>query len=287
MKQIVVISGKGGTGKTSIVASFAALAENMVIADCDVDAPDLHLLLKPIVKEKIEFRGSKVALIDKAKCTECGICMERCRFGAIKDYEVDPILCEGCGVCVYSCPTNAITPKERISGYAYLSETKYGPMAHAKLNVAEEASGKLVTLVRNNAKALAERYGKEMVLIDGPPGIGCPVIASLGGVDLALIVTEPTLSGIHDLKRVAGVSRHFGIPSAVCINKYDLNEGNTREIEEYCQKNEIKMVGKITFDPIVTKAMVAGKPVVEFSEGKVAMEIERLWENVRGGVRNE
>ena len=283
MKQIVVISGKGGTGKTSIVASFAALAENMVIADCDVDAPDLHLLLKPIVKEKIEFRGSKVALIDKAKCTECGICMERCRFGAIKDYEVDPILCEGCGVCVYSCPTNAITPKERISGYAYLSETKYGPMAHAKLNVAEEASGKLVTLVRNNAKALAERYGKEMILIDGPPGIGCPVIASLGGVDLALIVTEPTLSGIHDLKRVAGVSRHFGIPSAVCINKYDLNEGNTREIEEYCQKNEIKMVGKITFDPIVTKAMVAGKPVVEFSEGKVAMEIERLWENVRGG----
>ncbi len=283
MKQLCIVSGKGGTGKTSIVASFASLADNAVIADCDVDAPDLHLILKPEIKEKMEFKGSKSAFIDENRCTRCGICEERCRFSAIdlENLEVSPILCEGCGVCETSCPEGAVTLQDRLSGYAYLSETGYGPMAHAKLNIAEEASGKLVTLVRENAKALAERYGKEHIIIDGPPGIGCAVIASLSGVDLALIVTEPTVSGIHDLERILGVTEHFGLLSIVCINKYDLNEVNTGKIEGYCQKNGIDVAGKISFDPVVTKAMVAEKPVVEFSDGGAAEEIKRLWGNVK------
>ncbi len=280
MKQITVISGKGGTGKTTITASFAALAHNPVIADCDVDAADLHLLLHPLIRDKQEFRGSKGAMVNRVKCTDCGLCGDFCRFDAIDNHTIDPILCEGCGVCAYVCPENAITLSEKIAGYAFTSETEYGPMVHARLNIAEETSGKLVSLVRNEARKIAENEGRDIILIDGPPGIGCPVIASLSGVDKALIVAEPTMSGIHDLERILGLARHFGIESLVCINKYDINEENTNRIIEFCQINDVNVVGKILYDPIVTKAMVAGKPIVEFSEGEVSRETKEMWNEV-------
>ena len=282
MKQITVISGKGGTGKTTLVGSFAALAENKVIADCDVDAPDLHLLLHPEIIKKEEFKGLKVAVMDKTLCTECGTCEETCRFNAIalteeSGYAVNPARCEGCGACVFMCPQEAVTLKERVSGYSFISKTKYGTMAHAQLNIAEEASGKLVTVVRNTAQQVAEKEGCELILIDGAPGIGCPVIASLAGVDLALIVTEPTMSGLHDLERIMDVTRHFGIGSVVCINKYDINEENSRRITEFCRQRGVEMVGNIPYDSVVTEAMVAGMPVVEFSEGKVSEAIKDVW----------
>jgi len=280
MKQVTVVSGKGGIGKTTIVASFAALADNHVIVDCDVDAPDLHLLFEMCLKEKEEFRGSKEAVMDEEKCTDCGRCEKACKFGAIRDHMIDPILCEGCGVCAYVCPENAITLREKISGYAFISETNYGPMVHARLNIAEEASGKLVTLVRNRARKVAGKEGRELILIDGPPGIGCPVIASLTGVDVALVVTEPTMSGLHDLQRILELTHHFGIDSLVCVNKYDINKENTDRVIEFCRRNNVNVIGKIPYDPIVTKAMVAGKPVVEFSDGEVSREIGEMWNNM-------
>ncbi len=282
LKQITVISGKGGTGKTTLMGSFAALTENKVIADCDVDAPDLHLLLHPEIIEKEGFKGLKVAVMDKTLCTECGTCEETCRFNAIaltkeSGYAVNPARCEGCGTCVFTCPQEAVTLKERVSGYAFISKTKYGTMTHAQLNVAEEASGKLVTAVRNTAQQVAEKEGCELILIDGAPGIGCPIIASLTGVDLALIVTEPTMSGLHDLERILDVTSHFGIGSAVCINKYDINVENSRKISDFCRQCGVEIVGNIPYDSMVTEAMVAGMPVVEFSEGKVSDAIKEVW----------
>ena len=285
MKQITIISGKGGTGKTTLVASFAALAGNLVIADCDVDAPDLHLLLHPEIVKEEEFKGLNVAAIDKSKCIECGICAEACRFKAISDtksgYAVNPTRCEGCGVCVFVCDSDAVVLTERISGHAFISKTKYGTMAHAQLNIAEEASGKLVTVVRNNAQRVAEEEGSDLILIDGSPGIGCPVIASLTGVDLALVITEPTMSGLHDLERILDVTRHFGIASVVCINKYDINEENSRKIAGFCQERGVMIAGNIPYDPVVTEAMVAAMPVVEFSDGAVSNAIKGIWESIR------
>ncbi len=278
MKQLLVISGKGGTGKTTLVGSFAALAGNAVVADCDVGAPDLHLILKPRVLETHSFTGSKIAVRDGLKCVECGKCEEVCRFNAIENLEIDPIRCEGCGACVFICPRKAIDLIEKVSGHAYISETVYGPMAHAKLDIAEEASGKLVTLVKENARKLAEEYRRDLIIIDGSPGIGCPVIASLAGVDLALIVTEPTLSGIHDLERILRVANHFNIKSVVCINKYDINKGNTEKIKAFCRREGVEVVGKIPFDPVVTEAIIAVKPVIEFSDRKVSKEIKKIWE---------
>jgi len=243
MKQIVVISGKGGTGKSIIAGSFASLAKNKVMADCDVDAADLYLLLHPDVKETHKFSGGKTAFIDERRCTECGKCQEICRFEAIANYLIDPISCEGCGVCSHICPEKAIKMVDNLSGKWFVSETKYGPFVHAKLGIAGENSGKLVTQARQNAKLIAEKEKRDFVIIDGPPGIGCPVIASLSGVDIALIVTEPTLSGIHDLERIVGVAHHFGIKGVVCINKYDLNLIITQKIEEYCRNNNIELVG--------------------------------------------
>jgi len=211
MKEVVILSGKGGTGKTSIVGSFAAIAKNKVMADCDVDAADLHLLLAPSVKEEKEFRSGQVAVIDEEKCTQCGLCQDVCRFDAITDFEVDPISCEGCGFCSHICPVEAISMKESLSGFWFTSNTKYGPLVHARLGIAQENSGKLVALVRQRAKEIAESDGLDYIISDGPPGIGCPVISSLSGANLALLVTEPTLSGIHDLERVLGVCHHFGI----------------------------------------------------------------------------
>ena len=278
MKQIVVISGKGGTGKTTIVASLAALAKNAVVADCDVDAPDLHLILKPEIKETHEFRGSKVAVKDDSKCMDCGKCREVCRFDAVNEnFEIDYIGCEGCGACVFVCPVNALKLEEKISGYAYISKTRYGPMSHAKLNPGEEASGKLVAVVKGNAKKIAEKEGRNLILIDGSPGIGCPVIASLSGADLALIVTEPTMSGIHDLKRILSVAKHFNVIPAVCINKYNINLNNSNKIMDFCRDAGIEVAGKIPFNPVVTGAMVAGKSVVEFSDDEVSDEIKSMW----------
>ena len=282
MKQIVVISGKGGTGKSVITGSFASLAKNKVMADCDVDAADLYLLLHPAVKETHEFSGGKTAFIDQSRCTQCGKCQEVCRFEAIDNYVVDPISCEGCGICFHICPERAIKMVDNLSGKWFVSETKYGPFVHAKLGIAEENSGKLVTLVRQNAKLIAEKEKKDFVIIDGPPGIGCPVIASLAGVDIALIVTEPTLSGIHDLERIVGVTHHFGIKGAVCINKYDLNLMVTQKIEEYCRSNNIELVGEIPFDISVTEALVRGLPIVEYSNNQVTHEIKNLWEKILG-----
>jgi MinD superfamily P-loop ATPase len=280
MKEVVVLSGKGGTGKTSVVGSLAALSRGKVLADCDVDAADLHLLLKPRVKKETEFWSGQVACIDEERCTQCGLCQELCRFDAIKDLKVDPVSCEGCSFCFHICPAEAITMEENLSGYWFISDTRYGPLVHARLGIAQENSGKLVAQVRQQAKQIAEERNLDYIISDGPPGIGCPVISSLSGASLALLVTEPTLSGIHDLERVLGVCRHFGIMAVVCINKYDLNEENTHQIESYCLSQEIRVAARIPFDNAVTEAMVRGVPVVEYSDGKVSREIEKLW----GGI---
>jgi len=282
MKQLTVISGKGGTGKTSITAAFASLAKNAVFADCDVDAADLHLILKPDVKKTMGFHGLKIASVDKEMCNECKKCYEHCRFDAIdEDINIIKESCEGCGVCEYVCPVNAISMVDRDSGFSYISETRFGPMTHAMLKTAEEASGKLVTVVRSNAKKLAEEKKKDLIIIDGPPGIGCPVIASISGVDLVLIVTEPTLSAIHDLERILGVAYHFKIPAVVCINKYDINMDNTEKIEHYCKNNKIDVVGKLPYDNIVTEAMIHEKNVIEFSKGAFSARTIDMWSNIQ------
>lgn len=280
MKQLTIISGKGGTGKTTLTAAFAHLAMNLVIADCDVDAADLHLILRPTIIREEPFYGGQLPLIDKGRCTQCGLCEEKCRFGAISSLEVDSTSCEGCGVCAYICPEKAITMKERLSGHWFISETREGPMVHARLGIGEANSGKLVSTVRQEAKDLAEKESCDLILIDGPPGIGCPVIASITGADLVLAVTEPTLSGIHDLQRILEVAHHFNIPSAVCINKFTINLDNTLKIEEYCDEQEIEVVGRIPFDPSVTQAMIRALSVVEYPCRKVSEEVEKIWARI-------
>jgi MinD superfamily P-loop ATPase len=282
MKQIAILSGKGGTGKTTITAAFAALAKGeSVLADCDVDAPDLHLILNPELKNSMAFSGSKSAHIDTDKCICCDICEDACRFDAINDCEVDPIMCEGCGVCVYVCPEDAVTLEDNLSGYAFISDTRFGTLSHAELGIAEEASGKLVTLVRNNALEIAEQEGKDLIIIDGSPGIGCPVIASLTGVDLILIITEPTVSGLHDLERVLDLASHFDVEARVCINKYDINYEMTAEILRFCEARGVDLVGKIPFDPLVTESIVEAMAIVEFKDNEVSDEIKRIWEQIR------
>jgi MinD superfamily P-loop ATPase len=282
MKEIVVISGKGGTGKTIIVASLAALAESKVTVDCDVDAADLHLLLRPINQEMHEFWSGQKAVIDRDKCTQCGLCQDMCRFNAINEFQVDTISCEGCGFCYNICPEEAITMQENLSGNWFTSDTRYGPLVHARLGIAQENSGKLVAVVRQQAKLIAEKQRLNYILTDGPPGIGCPVISSISGVNLAVIITEPTLSGIHDLERVIGVCHHFEVPVKVCINKFDLNEDNTRQIETYCQNQGIEVASRIPFDNMVTEALVKGLPVVEYSDNIVSQRIKALWESIAG-----
>ena len=278
MKQITILSGKGGTGKTTITACFAVLSQNALFADCDVDASNLHLLLSPNVKETMDFMGLNVAKIDPTKCIECGKCVELCRFNAIEDFKVDPIHCEGCKVCVVNCPVEAIEFNERVCGQAYISETKYGPMSHARLTPGMENSGKLVTFVRQNASKLAEEMNRNLVLVDGSPGIGCPVIASIANIDAAVVVVEPTLSGIHDLKRAIELLEHFEITPFVIVNKYDINEENTVDLEKYCTENHIMILGKVPFDPIVTRSMVQGIPVVAFDADAAASKaIIEIW----------
>jgi len=291
MKELVVISGKGGTGKTSIVASFAALANGKVLADCDVDAADLHLVLEPGVVHREVFKGGKKARIKTGHCAACGKCEELCAFDAIyfdgpgngavgKTYRIDPISCEGCGLCVRFCPAKAIEFKEARSGEWFISRTRFGPMVHARLGPAEENSGKLVTLVRNKAREVAERDGLGLIIVDGAPGIGCPVIASIGAADMVLIVTEPTLSAVHDMERVQELTRHFGVKTLICINKYDLNREITAHIEKWAETAGLRIAGKIRYDPAVTKAQIMKSSVVEYTDRPVSEDIKDVWRNV-------
>jgi MinD superfamily P-loop ATPase len=280
-RELVVISGKGGTGKTSVVAAFAALAGGAVLADCDVDAADLHLVLRPESGTEHEFSGRQQALIDSEACTACGRCAEVCRFAAVvsapgPSFSVDPIACEGCELCRRVCPADAIQMKPVINGAWMVSETRFGPLVHAALGVAEDNSGKLVTLVRNEARSVAERRGLPLVIVDGSPGIGCPVIASLAGADLVLAVTEPTVSGRHDLDRVLQVVRQFRLPFAVCINKWDLNPELSERMSDEVTEAGAAFVARVSYDPAVTLAQVAGTDVIDYG-GRAAGEIERLW----------
>jgi MinD superfamily P-loop ATPase len=288
MKEIVVISGKGGTGKTSIVASFAALADKKVLADCDVDAADLHLVLNPRIQRREDFSGGKKAKILEDKCIACDRCIEECRFDAItypvsgegEVPSINPIFCEGCGVCVRVCPVEAISFEPAVNGEWYVSSTNYGPMVHARLGMAEGNSGKLVTLIRQEARDIAKRDNLDYIIVDGSPGIGCPVIASITGSDLVLVVTEPTLSGQHDLLRVAELTAHFRIPTVVCINKWDLNPDITEQIEGEAKEHGVKAVGRVRYDTAITKAQIVKTSVIEYTGGAVSEDIKFLWRNI-------
>ena len=280
MREIAVLSGKGGTGKTVVAASLAALADNKVICDCDVDAANLHLVLQPTVRETHEFWGQKVAVIDQQACTSCGLCLDACRFDAIHEFQVDSLACEGCGLCLHVCPEQAVSMVDTLAGHWHVSDTRYGPLVHACLDAGQENSGKLVTAVRQKARAIAKEEGSAYILSDGPPGIGCPVISSLSGASLALIVSEPSLSAIHDLERVLAVCRHFRVAALVCINKYDLDEGNSRRIEDHCRQAGTDVGARIPFDRMVSDAVTQGVPVVEFGDGVVSQRMEELWKVV-------
>jgi len=293
LKEIVVISGKGGTGKTSIVAAFAALANGAVLADCDVDAADLYLVLEPDIKQTHDFSGGKSASIITAKCIGCGRCEEVCNFDAAvfngpandvvgKTYTIDPIACEGCGVCVHFCPVDAMEFKDAINGQWFISDTRFGPMVHARLGAAQENSGKLVSLIRKEAKKIATEQKRDLIIVDGSPGIGCPVIASITGADLVLVVTEPTISGQHDLDRVIELTEHFKIPTAICINKYDINVKIAKAIERKAGERNLKVAGKIVYDIDVTKAQIAAKSIVEYSSNGLKEQIVSLWESTLG-----
>jgi len=287
IKQLAIVSGKGGTGKTTIAAAFASLAKNKVMVDCDVDAADLYLLLRPKVLAQEKYFGGRSPHVDLDKCTQCGLCAEVCRFHAIDNGVVDPVSCEGCGFCSHVCPEDAITMEEAFSGDWFVSDTPYGPFVHARLGIGEENSGKLVTVVRKQAMEIAKEKHLGFILIDGPPGIGCPVTASLTGVNLILAITEPTLSGIHDLERILKLAEHFKIPSAACINKFDINLENTDRIVAYCEKNGCGIIGKIPYEPKVVEALVNTKTIMEYPCNGVERIVQRMWEEVESVLRQK
>lgn len=291
MKQLLVISGKGGTGKTSVAGSFAALADHPVLADCDVDAADLHLLLDPKESEAHDFEALPGVEIDPAACQACGACEAVCAFDAIRVGDngvrrIDVFACEGCRRCVTACPSDAIRLRKRLAGRWFISRTRYGPLVHARLTPGEENSGKLVAQVRRAASAIAASENRGLVIIDGPPGIGCPVISAMSGVDLAVIVTEPTVSGLHDLKRVLEVARHFHVPVQVVINKWDLAPERTEAIERHCRAEDIPLAGGIPFDGEIVTAIAAGRPPVG-SDGNGARAIAAVWRAVSAHLARE
>jgi MinD superfamily P-loop ATPase len=282
---MTVISGKGGTGKTTVTAALASLLpEELVLADCDVDAADMHLLLQPQIREVEDFVGSVAASVDPDRCVACGLCGERCHFGALAPVEgpdggpshwaVDELACEGCGLCALVCPEEAVALEEQVTGQSFVSETRFGPMAHARLGVGAENSGKLVTHVRRLARELAP--GRDRILGDGSPGTSCPVIASISGVDAALIVTEPTVSGVHDLGRVLELTAHFGVPSLICINKCDLNKEQCRRIEQMAERAGAPVVGRVPFDDQVNRAVRQGRVITECGDGEAAGAIREM-----------
>ncbi len=282
MKELVVISGKGGTGKTSLLAAFASLATQTVLCDADVDAADLHLVMDPAIKARHIFRSGHRAIIDPHRCTACGACIDLCRWQAISaDFEIDPIACEGCGVCYHLCPEGAVDFLENTCGEWFVSDTRFGPMVHARLEIAEENSGKLVAVVRQEARLLGETNGRQLVLTDGPPGIGCPVIAAIGGADAVLIVTEPTVSGIHDLQRVANLANHFKVPAMVSVNKYDLNPEMTAQIDAFARVTGLTPAGNVPFDPLFTEAVVQAQTIFERKHGGPAKKaVRELWRHI-------
>jgi MinD superfamily P-loop ATPase len=282
MKELVIISGKGGTGKTSVTASFAVLADRPVVCDCDVDAADLHLVLEPTIRERHEFESGHEAVIRQSDCTGCGICQDLCRFGAISStvdmFSIDSISCDGCGVCVRFCPAAAIDFPQRRCGEWFVSDTRCGPMVHARLGVAAENSGKLVSTVRREAKHLAEEENLNMVIVDGPPGIGCPVIAAIGGATALVLVVEPTVSGLHDMSRLVDLARHFRVPCLLCINKFDLNLEMTRRLEDEARERKMQIVGRVPFDPLFTEAMIAARTVIEYQQdSRIAVAVREIW----------
>lgn len=281
IKEIVVLSGKGGTGKTSLVGALASLIPEKVLVDCDVDAPDLHLLLTPEIRSREEFLGGRKARILPQLCTACDQCRQVCRFEAIDtEYRVDQTACEGCGVCVHFCSFGAIDFPLVVCGEWFRSDTRFGPMIHAQLAPGQENSGLLVALIREKARNLAEEKGIPLILVDGPPGIGCPVISSLTGAAGVLLVTEPTLSGLHDLDRIVSLSRHFRIPAMVLINKADLNREMADRIEAYCRENDLGLAGSLPYDPAVTEAMVQGKTILEWSRNGLGEGIRSVWDRL-------
>lgn len=282
IREIVIVSGKGGTGKTSLAAAFAALAKNGILCDADVDAADLHLLMQPEVKERTDFMGGSKAVINPDLCTGCGTCRTLCRFDAISDrYEVDPIRCEGCGVCVDFCPEQAIDFPVQRCGEWYISATRFGPMVHARLGIAEENSGRLVSLVRKETRQLAEERGLELILTDGPPGIGCPVIAAIGGATALVIVVEPTVSGIHDMERVVDLAAHFRVPGMVIVNRYDLNVEMAETIEKLAVQRNLVVLGRVPFDPVFTRSMVQGQTLFEYGAETPTRQVVRdIWAKI-------
>ncbi len=292
LREIVVISGKGGTGKTSLTAAFAHLGSPAMLCDLDVDAPDLHLLLDPVRRETHDFRSGHVASIDPDACIQCGSCEEFCRFGAVRCeqpaggiwsdavYRVDPMRCEGCKVCVQFCPAGAVKFESKLCGRWHASTTRFGPLVHAQLYPGEANSGRLVALLKNEARKRAEAAGLSTVICDGSPGIGCPVISSLSGASLAVVVTEPTPSGLHDLIRVADLCTHFRVPVAVIVNKFDLNVGQTNAIAAHCDANGHALVGRLPNDDFVVYAMMQGKAVTELPETPFTVALRGVWERI-------
>lgn len=284
VRELVVLSGKGGCGKTSIAAGFAALSKGAVFADCDVDAADLMLVLRPQPQVREDFYSGELPQINPDECAGCGRCVQLCRYGALRKngqglYEVRETACEGCGVCADHCPANAIRMQPRLCGEWRISRTPFGSLVHARLGAGGENSGKLVTQVRQQAKALAETEKAELVIVDGPPGIGCPVIASLGGAWRVLVVSEPTLSGLHDLQRVLKLARHFEVPAWVCVNKSDINPGISRQIAQETQRQGAVFAGELPYDPEVTRAQRRGEPVV-LSDSPAAAAVRKLWDKI-------